>query len=255
MHSVPAGKAEKAKHEAGQCEAGLVTESLLEFASRLLPANTDLSRTMVSRLDLETSGLVLFAGNEAAKARFAIAQDAGALEKVYRLRCASSDARMEGALPGRFPAGIDPERRAAGFVLPARIASRFRSFGPRGAMVACVAESDVGLCRKPLAPGLYETIVAGESTLSDGSVEAEVRISRGFRHQIRAHLAWCGWPILGDSLYGGLAAGRLNLEAHALEFPGPDGKSARVELYDPALARMPAVNGSPSGSPESCCHQ
>jgi 23S rRNA pseudouridine1911/1915/1917 synthase len=29
-----------------------------------------------------------------------------------------------------------------------------------------------------------------------------VRIRRGFRHQIRCHLAWLGYPILGDPLYG-----------------------------------------------------
>jgi 23S rRNA pseudouridine1911/1915/1917 synthase len=29
-----------------------------------------------------------------------------------------------------------------------------------------------------------------------------LRIRRGFRHQIRCHLAWIGEPILNDTLYG-----------------------------------------------------
>ena len=31
-----------------------------------------------------------------------------------------------------------------------------------------------------------------------------IRIVRGFRHQIRCHLSWLGYPILNDGLYGGL---------------------------------------------------
>jgi 23S rRNA pseudouridine1911/1915/1917 synthase len=30
-----------------------------------------------------------------------------------------------------------------------------------------------------------------------------LRILRGFRHQIRCHLAWIGEPVLYDTLYGG----------------------------------------------------
>lgn len=34
-------------------------------------------------------------------------------------------------------------------------------------------------------------------------------ITKGFRHQIRAHLAWIGQPIIGDVLYGEAAAQSL----------------------------------------------
>ena len=36
----------------------------------------------------------------------------------------------------------------------------------------------------------------------DGRLEMRVSLARGFRHQIRAHLAWMGLPLAGDSLYG-----------------------------------------------------
>ncbi len=43
-----------------------------------------------------------------------------------------------------------------------------------------------------------------------------VELKTGLRHQIRAQLAYLGFPILGDELYGGEKAGRLYL--HAFEY-------------------------------------
>lgn len=53
----------------------------------------------------------------------------------------------------------------------------------------------------------------------------EVELLTGKTHQIRAHLAFCGWPVLGDPKYGSRRkdpsafAGRQMLHAVRLEFP------------------------------------
>ena len=57
---------------------------------------------------------------------------------------------------------------------------------------------------------------------------AAAQIKKGARHQIRAHLAHAGYPIVGDTLYGGVAAyegnsdqePQLHLHHACLELPG-----------------------------------
>jgi RluA family pseudouridine synthase len=61
----------------------------------------------------------------------------------------------------------------------------------------------------------------------------ELELVTGRSHQIRAHLAYAGLPILGDPKYGIEARGlrRPLLHAHALSFTAPDGEA--VTLSDP----------------------
>ncbi|MBK7861715.1 MAG: RluA family pseudouridine synthase [Archangiaceae bacterium] len=60
----------------------------------------------------------------------------------------------------------------------------------------------------------------------------EVQIFTGVMHQVRAHLAGIGAPIVGDALYGGApfeGAGRFFLHAASLEVRHPDtGAATRV---------------------------
>lgn len=69
----------------------------------------------------------------------------------------------------------------------------------------------------------------------DSAWLVEARPRTGRMHQIRVHLAEGGTPICGDELYGGPVAPRLMLHAWVLEFPHPvTGSTVRVEDVPPA---------------------
>jgi 23S rRNA pseudouridine1911/1915/1917 synthase len=159
----------------------------------------------LQRLDLETSGCVLFArtraGWEALRAQLA----GRTVEKRYRALVAG--------------------RVAGGGVSSVMLAQR-------GARVVAVPEPE----RAPRSTGKprpAETHWEVERAFPAHTLLA-VRIVTGVMHQIRAHLAHAGHPVAGDLLYGGAAAalpglGRHFLHAAALGFERPEGGRVRVE--------------------------
>lgn len=65
----------------------------------------------------------------------------------------------------------------------------------------------------------------------DGHSLLEVELETGRRHQIRAHLAWLGHPIVGDERYG-TRARRMLLHALRLDLPHPT-QPTRLTLEAP----------------------
>lgn len=224
MHSVSAGKRAVSRIQTGADASAESLPSLAEWADRNLGKAGDEKMPesgMLSRLDMETSGLVLFARNPAGRAYFLGLQASGGILKRYRLRAVASPRELPGSLPLR--SGIVP---LSGRV----IESRFRSYGPRGARVACIAPGMEDLARRILSPALHRTEIL-ENSVSGEGIELDVRIGAGFRHQIRAHMAWIGWPICGDAVYGGCDADRLYLEAYNIEYTNNNGEIRVVDLY------------------------
>ncbi|MEJ5185145.1 MAG: pseudouridine synthase, partial [Rectinemataceae bacterium] len=174
---------------------------------------------MLSRLDEPTSGVILCALDQKTFFECLKAQDEGRLIKQYRMYCSWKGAPLPGSLPGLREDGQLKMQRLLETQIPFAVQSRFRGFGPRGARVACIAEEHERSVRKQLAPGLYRTefFAARIAQRAFDVLEALVSISKGFRHQIRAHAAWLGYPIVGDKLYGGIDAPRLMLEAYSIE--------------------------------------
>jgi 23S rRNA pseudouridine1911/1915/1917 synthase len=60
----------------------------------------------------------------------------------------------------------------------------------------------------------------------------EVQIDTGRQHQIRAHLSWLGYPVVGDERYG-KAGERMGLHAQRLKIINPD--SGKELLFESAV--------------------
>jgi len=186
---------------------------------------------LVHRLDYETSGLVLFARTAESLAFLLGEQEEGRIVKEYRALCSpSSTLEPEGSRPARHhPEGMGEEAWAEALadrrVLVAALAkgqwieSVFKPFGPGASRVACLLFAEARERDRASRRSYSTSILEAEDTERGLSLLASLAL--GFRHQVRAHLAWIGLPILGDPLYGGGGAGRLCLHACRLRFAHP----------------------------------
>ncbi len=185
---------------------------------------------LVHRLDSGTSGLVLVARNAETLSGFLALQEEDLILKEYRFLATYSADGLVGSRPVRFLLpGIWPPSGpiACSSSWPIAVSSRFRPYGPGRARVACLASGEQVPGTKDPTRESYTTLFLScseyGSWLKTPVLDCRARITKGFRHQIRAHAAWIGLPLLGDRSYGGLPAGRLCLHARKISFPGPDG--------------------------------
>jgi 23S rRNA pseudouridine1911/1915/1917 synthase len=147
---------------------------------------------LVNRLDNDTSGLLLAARSPESFAALRSALEAGAIEKRY-LALVTEPVRPQAIELSLAPS---PRHRARVEVNP----------------LGRPALTEVEACRDH-----------GELYV------LQVRASRAYRHQVRAHLAAIGAPIVGDALYGGTFGSRHYLHASHLAFVHPF-TGARIDV-------------------------
>lgn len=142
---------------------------------------------IVHRLDRETSGLMVFARTEEAKATLQAGWDS--FEKRYE---AVVEGRLKGD-SGTFESDLDETN----------------PFKVRSAPCSAVTRHAVTHFRV-LARREWRTLV-------------ELTLETGRRHQIRVHLADAGCPVIGDKKYGAKSdpADRLGLHSCLLRFKHP----------------------------------
>jgi 23S rRNA pseudouridine955/2504/2580 synthase len=102
------------------------------------------------------------------------------------------------------------------------------------------------------------TLYAVLDTLGDKAAWVALMPLTGRTHQLRAHMALIGHPILGDGKYGGAAsrleipgiARELHLHARSIELPRPAGRPVHVEAPLPkALQATWEAMGFPARPP------
>lgn len=190
---------------------------------------------LLHRLDRETNGIVVFAKTQTAYGLLMKQQVQGLFIKNYRAWCQKCDVHL--ARPGMgFPP--PPCKMVLPLTNPLEIASPFRPYGPGRRQVRPVAGKTFKEVALDQGRPYKTTIHSAQADDEDSSIYLfDVQIERGFRHQIRCHLAWLGFPIVGDPLYNPLySAGiahekPLALQAWAVEFQDPETqKTVRYEL-------------------------
>ena len=175
---------------------------------------------LIHRLDYETQGLLLLARSRSGMETLFSQQVEGKFQKEYNALAAESKL----LLPG-FP-DVKPGNSTVN-----EIKSAFRPYGPGRKTVrpVCVETSSTERQKEQYITEIPESYPVSDS----GVFSFRLRIVRGFRHQIRSHLAWLGMPILNDRLYGGCAHGKglLALRAFLIAFNDPSsGKKLRYEI-------------------------
>lgn len=138
---------------------------------------------LVNRLDFLTSGLVLAVCSQERRQQYATWQNAEVVQKWY-LALACGSILVDFSVRGRI---LDRKRR----------------------VVRVLDEED-----EPTRWTLVRPLQAVENNTA-----VLVRILKGRRHQIRAHLAHAGYPLVGDPLYGQEQTDGLFLHHWRVELP------------------------------------
>jgi 23S rRNA pseudouridine1911/1915/1917 synthase len=170
---------------------------------------------IIHRLDIQTSGLLLAARSADAFARLTRALEQETIHKRYLALVAAEGLADAGQISRALaPDPAHPER--------VRVLERGDSSG---------------YARQKTTRYKIVKSHAGRALL-------DVEVGSAFRHQIRAHLAAIGHPILGDAVYGGATLPELGarhaLHASQISWAG-DASSAGftvVEALPPELSRL-----------------
>lgn len=219
---------------------------------------------VLHRLDGGTSGLILAARNQAA---FDALSSGHPFLKHYTAICSFDYQTRRGPTVPVWPLSVDSrpdrwyqrlsklpvgERLEDGYSFD--IVSKFTPFGPRGARVrpVDVVEERFYDSQTDLLELGYHSHCQIIKKLDPRTLAFRVSLKKGFRHQVRAHLAYIGCPVIGDPLYpippppqGNLVPDQdtllqsIGLYATSIEFVHPSTKQGmKITLDDPCLSDL-----------------
>ncbi len=186
-----------------QGEVRSVASFLVAHDPATAPAGSSaLEAGLVHRLDRDTSGVILAARTPAAYAVLRRQFSRHEVKKEY-LTLVAGDVTQAGSIDNP----IAHDRRHRGRVRVCR-----------------TAEAEAALEARPA-----QTLYRPEIRYDSRATLLRVTIRSGVMHQIRAHLAFIGHPVLGDALYGGTQAAPRDIPRQVLH-------ASRIEIRHPVTA-------------------
>jgi len=169
---------------------------------------------LLHRLDYDTHGLLLIARTREGMEKLLLQQAEGRILKTYSVLAKKSVKELPGFPEKPFVSQfLHPFNSLREHLYPVNIESGFRSYGVGRKAVRPETDGDK----------IYTTEVMDIKKMKNNIYSLDIRLIKGFRHQIRCHLAWAGYSILNDPVYGGenYGKGLLALRAASLSFNDP----------------------------------
>ena len=175
----------------------------------------DIEGGLLHRLDTATDGLIVIAASQECYDFLMTEQREGRFIKTYTAECdiIKENAKILEGFPAEMP------------VLP-EVTSYFRPYGQGRKEVRPVTEKSGKAALSKLGTKKLYTTKIQIIKLSDTNAKAECQICEGYRHQVRCHLAWAGYPVKGDQLYNSdkkNAENILKFSATKISFEYPRG--------------------------------
>lgn len=176
------------------------TNNALYLAAQTFPeifsvnGKKEIEHGLIHRIDTVTEGLILIATTQDAYENFINQQKNNNFTKFYTAICQKNQNKKEG-----FP---DFPQQNIFYQNEFKIQSYFRYFGPGRKEVRPVPIESLNKTQQKKVEGtsIYTTNVKIISQQND-TVKVECNITKGFKHQVRCHLAWANLPIKNDPIY------------------------------------------------------
>ena len=190
---------------------------------------------LLHRIDTETDGLLLIALSQDFYDYMMEEQKKGHFIKKYRAHCKKTPLNTE-KLDGFCHLDQDVTSKILDNTFSLTVKSYFRNYGPGLKEVRPVTENSGKAALKKLGKKTeYETIISIKKIGT--KYFADCTISSGYRHQVRCHLAWIGFPIIGDKLYNyeekfSDLSNQLEFTAYCFSFINPYTRKTEIFSID-----------------------
>lgn len=194
---------------------------------------------LIHRLDTVTRGLILIAQTQDFYDYIIKQQDEALITKTYSAICKYNpeNAQKLTAFPPAIKIKLEVGKEY-------EIKSMFRPFGKGNKEVRPVTKDSNEAALKKVGKPVEYTTKIKITDVKGEYCSVECKITAGFRHQVRNHLAWIGLPIVNDYLYNCESLeteNEIDFIANGLEFYYPEGDLNSYELLhlDLNQARLP----------------
>lgn len=173
---------------------------------------------LLHRIDTDTEGLLLIASSQDFYDYMQGVQEEGNFIKSYKAICNPRTNLAEGYPEKPY----DAKSIIAKGYANVQVKSMFRPYGIKNREVRPVTIASGKAALKKASPAWYTTDITLKQK-ENNTFTADCILSKGYRHQVRCHLSWLGFPIEGDPLYSAqeneLPAQDFKFWASKIQFP------------------------------------